>query len=169
MLPHNSQLQCFTYDDYVGALLTMFTLVRVQELTGQTLMINTPGLFKFGWALMSVTMDERTKKKYAFLGKRDLHRLKEYLPVEIIPEHLGGAQKERVLTGKDGMLYRIVANTVTRAYIASWLSVRMGCQYLASRLLLAHACAHRHTLTCTYTHREREREEAEIHLFHPPR
>jgi hypothetical protein len=74
----------------------------MQELMGKTLIVNTPMFFKFAWSVVHVALDERVRKKLIFLGKRDLHRLKEYIAPEYIPAHLGGKQMERLLSGKDG-------------------------------------------------------------------
>ena len=76
----------------------------VQELMGQTLVVNTPPFFTFAWAVIQVFLDERVRKKVVFFGKKDLRRLQEHIAPEFLPTSLGGTSSGRLLSGKDGDL-----------------------------------------------------------------
>ncbi len=70
------------------------------ESLGQMFIINTPTIFRLVWAVVNPLLEERTRRKIAILGSDYLPTITQLIPLENLPECLGGTSKAPVSGGR---------------------------------------------------------------------
>lgn len=63
------------------------------ESLGQMFIINTPTIFRLVWAVVNPLLEERTRRKIVILGSDYLPTITQLIPLENLPECLGGTSK----------------------------------------------------------------------------
>lgn len=66
------------------------------ESLGQMFIINTPTIFRLVWAVVNPLLEERTRRKIVILGSDYLPTITQLIPLENLPECLGGTSKAPV-------------------------------------------------------------------------
>lgn len=98
------------------------------ETKGKTIFVNFPSAFASLFKAFSVFIPERTRKKFLILGEKDHEILFEHIKPEMVPEVLGGMQKQppSILDSITCTVVHVAARASEKALLCSTEPGRAG-------------------------------------------